>query len=421
LGNTSIRLAPSFLLVDHNDIVHTAEEIILDARRIEILLKGYKKLTIEAHHPRAVLIGLLIAQYYKIEVMLSREKTEDAILTSERLEFVPGVFGWLDKNSSFGKFGSVGINSSGTTGKAKIAYHSLDRLSSAVSEVVDGKNAIWLLTYEPASFAGVQVILTAAINGARLLAPHRNIRALSVALISVVTHVSATPSFWRAMLAAIPADLSVQLKVITLGGEVSTQNLLDALLRRFPTVTIRHIYASTEAGVGFIVADLREGFPVAWLQEGVKGVQLRILNGELEIRTPRSMLSNGNGNNLKQVDWISTGDLVEVMGNRVLFQGRIDSVVNIGGTKVLPDKVEAILSDVEGVVDIAIIAHPNPILGYVLIGQVCMTPGADHDLVEFALKAKAIEKLPPLVRPIRYRFVDNLLLASWKKGRKNAT
>ena len=39
--------------------------------------------------------------------------------------------------------------------------------------------------------------------------------------------------------------------------------------------------------------------------------------------------------------WIHTGDMVEVFDDRVMFRGRVDNVINIGGAKVTPEEVEA--------------------------------------------------------------------------------
>src|SRR5690606_28394717 len=81
-----------------------------------------------------------------------------------------------------------------------------------------------------------------------------------------VNAVSATPSLWRQLM--MTAQLStLPLQQITLGGEIADQPLLDTLAALFPTARLLHIYASTEAGVGFAVADKRAGFPASWLNQ----------------------------------------------------------------------------------------------------------------------------------------------------------
>ena len=50
-----------------------------------------------------------------------------------------------------------------------------------------------------------------------------------------------------------PTSCEFLLKRITLGGEIADQAVIDGLSKMFPLASIVHIYASTEAGVGFSV------------------------------------------------------------------------------------------------------------------------------------------------------------------------
>lgn len=414
-------LAPGFILHRQDGLEQDAVGLQLLADTAAEAVGNHRRLTLDATHADAVLVGLLLAHQHQLDVALARDTAITALPADGRVALAPGVTGWLDAGDTVHEGARIRLNTSGTTGKFKTASYLPERLSAAVRQRADGAAAVWLLTYEPASFAGVQVLLMAALNGATVLAPSRTVPALAKAAAhGRATHISATPSFWRALLAALPADQSLPLKVATLGGEASPQDLLDAIAARFPGAAIRHIYASTEAGVGFTVADGRAGFPSAWLEAGIDGVRLRVTDGELEIHSARGMLGyEGLAADMAEGGWLRSGDLVAVDGDRVLFQGRRDSVVNIGGTKVLPEKVEACLAGVAGVVDIAVTARPSPILGHILIAEVCAAPGADTVALEAALKACAQGNLPPPARPARYRFVDSVVLASGKKGRKH--
>jgi len=417
---TGLALSPGFVLQDAAGSLLPAQQISDLAQQAVQALGRVSRLTLDARDARTVLIGLVMAQLAPLDIALAREGRTDELAVSPSIELARGVRAWPDTDSMAEQAG-LRLFTSGTTGRAKSALYSLQRLRSGVRQHPRGEDAVWLLTYEPASFAGIQVLLTAAINGARLLAPERSIDALADALRGGTTHVSATPSFWRVLLAAVPADLNLPLKVITLGGEASSQALLDILAQRFPLALIRHIYASTEAGVGFTVADGKAGFPAQWLDHPVEGVQLRIREDELEIRSARGMLGYAQADAPVASGWLRTGDLVELRNDRVLFLGRRDSVVNIGGTKVVPEKIEALLEGGEGVADISVQAHPNPILGHILIAQVCCRGGANPVAVEAALKARAMDLLPPVARPARYRFVDSVVLESGKKGRKHVS
>lgn len=64
------------------------------------------------------------------------------------------------------------------------------------------------------------------------------------------------------------------LKTITLGGEIATQAILDTLKNTFPDAKLRHIYATTEAGVVFTVKDGIAGFPLEWRNSHLNGWEL---------------------------------------------------------------------------------------------------------------------------------------------------
>lgn len=419
MASSRLHFAPALVLQDDRGECALQELLGLAEQAVQAL-GDTVRLTLDARSARAALVGVIMAQLAPLDIALAREGTVEQYAGLMSRELAPGVPAWIDPEQSDAQPG-LRLFTSGTTGRAKSAVYSLQRLLAGVRHHPHGSQAVWLLSYEPASFAGLQVLLTAAVNGARLLAPERSIHALCSALQSGATHVSATPSFWRALLAALPADPTCTLKVITLGGEACSQPLLDALSQRFPQASVRHIYASTEAGVGFTVADGKAGFPAQWLTHPVEGVHLRIHEGELEIRSARGMLGYAGGTTAELDGWLRTGDLVELQADRVQFVGRRDSVVNIGGTKVVPEKVEALLEGVDGVADLCVIAHPNPILGHLLVVQVCAREGSDPAVVEAALRARAVELLPAVARPARYRFVDSVVLESGKKGRKHVS
>ncbi|AWU95382.1 AMP-binding protein [Azospirillum ramasamyi] len=314
---------------------------------------------------------------------------------------------------------TVTLESSGTTGTPKRLRHGFDRLRGRLRGVAE-EGARWLLTYDPGTFAGLQVMLTAAAAGALLVAVPGAASGGGVAALAeaarrhAVTHVSATPSFWRALLMT-PGAADLPLRAVTLGGEAADQPLLDRLAERFPGARLRHIYASTEAGALFAVADGRAGFPAAWLDEAPDGLALRIADGVLEVRSPRAApgVADAEG-------WLSTGDLVERRGDRVLFAGRLDGLVNVGGVKVSPEAVERRLLAVGGVADAAVSAVPSPITGHLLTATIVPEPGADAAALRAALRASTAD-LPPAARPRALTFADHIpLSAAGKKSRKGA-
>ncbi|TWA87420.1 acyl-CoA synthetase (AMP-forming)/AMP-acid ligase II [Azospirillum brasilense] len=350
----------------------------------------------------ALVAALVAAERAGVELHLSR-RAMPADAASE-----PGEPGF-----------AVLLETSGTTGTPKLVRHDFQRLRGRLRGAAD-PDARWLLAYEPAAFAGLQVILTALVAGATLVsAPGAGAADLArLAVAHAVTHISATPSFWRAFLLALDGA-APPLAAITLGGEVADQPLLDRLAERFPTAKLRHIYASTEAGSLFAVGDGKAGFPAAWLDGGVDGVGLRVRDGVLEVNSPRAMLGLQIGREVGHGGgWLSTGDIVERRGDRALFAGRLDGRINVGGVKVSPEVVEQILLDVPGVRDALVEAAANPVTGHILTALVVPAPGVEETALRAAIRA-AVADLPPAARPRLVTMTGSIALgAAGKKTRK---
>lgn len=309
---------------------------------------------------------------------------------------------------------AVHLYSSGTTGSPKRVIHRLERLLGRIRTGREGSGPHWLLTYEATSFAGLQVILTALASGGWLIAePNGAIdRLVEAACRNQVTHISGTPSFWRAFLMAL-AGRSLALSAVTLGGEAVDQTLLDRLAEAFPQARLRHIYASTETGAVFGVNDGQAGFPAIWLDEGVEGALLRLVDGVLEVNSPRAMVA---GSGLAAEAWLSTGDLVERVGDRMMFVGRRCAVVNVGGVKVLPERIENGLLSLPGVWDAWVSARASPVTGALLVAEIVRDPDCPEQQVRAAI-ARYTAGLSPPERPRQIRFVTSLTAAADKKPR----
>jgi acyl-coenzyme A synthetase/AMP-(fatty) acid ligase len=319
------------------------------------------------------------------------------------------------------------IATSGTTGTPKLARHTLDRLTARIrGPAVRHGRGRWLLAYHPASFAGIQVLLTALISGDDLIAVSdaRASALAEAALTHRPTLASGTPSFWRLFLIALgDRARELALEHITLGGEIADQATLDRLGCVFPRAAVTHIYASTEAGALFAVKDGRAGFPADWLKAPVDGAGLRIRDGLLEVESPRRMegyvdAEEGSDAPGTGDGWLKTGDAVTRLGDRVLFLGRTDCVINVGGLKVSPEEVEAVLLEVEGVADAHVHGTKNAITGSLVTADVALETAQAPDRVREALIGHARDRLDPHKVPRVIRFVEAIeLTRSGKKAR----
>jgi acyl-CoA synthetase (AMP-forming)/AMP-acid ligase II len=237
---------------------------------------------------------------------------------------------------------------SGTTGVPKMVVHSLAGLAAAIAPRTDNEAMVWGTFYDIRRYGGLQIFLRAVLGGASLIlssagepvADH-----LARLARHGVTHLSGTPSHWRRALMS-PALGKIAPRYVRLSGEIADQAILDNLRAAFPKASIGHAYASTEAGVGFAVNDGLAGFPASYLDGVHDGVELKIVDGSLCLRS--SGAASGyvaRGGVLRDDDgFVDSGDMVERRGDRFYFVGRRGGIINIGGLKVHPEEVEAVIN-----------------------------------------------------------------------------
>lgn len=311
------------------------------------------------------------------------------------------------------------IRTTGTTGAPKAARHDWRMLARTVERLSPRPEQRWLLAYGPQQFAGIQVLLHVVASQATLVAPFpRQPRDGLQALVAHdVTCVSATPTYWRFLLAqarSLGAALP-PLDQVTLGGEAIPGDLLEELGQTFPEARISQVYASTEFGSVTSVRDGRPGLALASLyDEHNPTATLRVVDGELWIRSGAGMSGYVGGDVSEQTDameggeWRATGDLVEVVGDRVLFRGRTSEVINVGGVKVAPLPVEDRIMSVDGVALVRVFGRPNRLTGAIVAAEVVPeggVEGADQEVLRAAIKA-AVAELPRAWHPRSINFVD---------------
>lgn len=340
----------------------------------------------------------------------------DLTVSSEVVQERPGKAGAAGS-------GRVHMMTSGTTGRPKIAAHTLDSILGRVRRHAGhavNRDGRWLLTYQPTGFAGLQVMLTAVLSGGTLVVPRERTPSgfVEAAATCEVTQISATPTFWRSFLVAAPPG-RLDLRQITMGGEGIDQATLDRVMRAFPTARVTHIYASTEAGVVFAVHDGREGFPSVWLEERQQDVELAIREGLLHVRTPHLMRGYVGevAQPLLSDGWLATQDRCELVGDRVRLLGRQDATINVAGSKVYPLAVETFLLGLPGVVEARVFGVANPISGFLVAADVVLSEGTAVEVARPAIMAACRQGLSAYQVPRVMKFVAAIEVSpSGKKG-----
>ena len=276
------------------------------------------------------------------------------------------------------------LPTSGTTGTPKLIPHSFASLTRSMSARSIGNEYVWGSLYSLRRFAGLQVFLQSWMCGTPLVLKEESAD-LSDVLARFIAFgcnaLSATPSMWR-KLAMHPLFDQLTLKQITLGGEIVDQSVLDMLTKRFPAARITHIYASTEAGVGFAVRDGKSGFPAEFLISPPSGVAMRVNeHGHLCFSPTLDQTSALNADST----WVDSGDVVETHATRVHFLGRANGSINVGGNKVMPEEVESVIKELPEVAFVEVRARKSAILGNLV--EAAITPKKDT-LFDAAFKKK---------------------------------
>jgi o-succinylbenzoate---CoA ligase len=168
-------------------------------------------------------------------------------------------------------------------------------------------------------------------------------------------------------------------------------------------------WGMTETGSGIVY----DGVALA-------GVDVASVNGELCVRTPtlfrsyrtspRPRVTGPDGRD----DWFPTGDAGAVVEGRVSVRGRIGFVINSGGEKIWPEDLEAALSTLPDVADIAVTGVSDPEWGQRIVALVVSNGSHADD----AIRATAEERIGPWAKPKEIRYVTAIPRTSNGKIRR---
>jgi len=319
---------------------------------------------------------------------------------------------------------------SGTMGPPKLVVHSLSSLTGAIrcNEILP-KRVVWGTLYDIRRFGGLQVFLRAILSGSSLVlsSPTESIGSyLTRAGSFGVTHISGTPSQWRRVLMSGSAHL-IAPEYVRLSGEIADQAILNHLRSTYPQARIVHAFGSSEAGTVFEVKDGAAGFPASVIGRGAN-IEMKVQSQTLRVRSPWTasrylgddapVLKDGEG-------FVDTGDLLDLRDGRYYFIGRRDGRINIGGLKVHPEEVEAVINLHPAVHMSRVRAKKSPITGSIVIADVVLIsqPAAESHVVQ-ALQSDLLQfcrkSLPSHKVPVLFRFVSTLAIAeSGKMSRGN--
>ena len=338
------------------------------------------------------------------EVGIAEENKANTVVTLPNKHFssVDRLIEKVQQSSS-----EITVFTSGTTGQPKKVTHTLLNLIRSVRMSDKYQNQVWAFAYNPTHMAGLQVFFQAFMNKNTLINVFNATRSKVYDAIEhyQITHISATPTFYRLLL---PAEKSFEhIQRITFGGEKSNDKLYASMKRMFPNAKINNIYASTEAGSLFSAEGEYFRIPES-LSEKIK-----IEDEELLVH--QSLLGHSDSFILSN-DYYRTGDIIEWVDktNRLFrFKNRKNELVNVGGYKVNPQEVEDIISQIPGIDQALVYGKPNSVLGNILYAEIKLKP--DINLSEAEIRRYMSAKLQDYKIPRIVKFVESFSLTKTGK------
>jgi len=338
------------------------------------------------------------------------ELNEEVVLKKNKISSCDELLAKIQKSDNRWE---IVLYTSGTTGRPKRVAHKLDSITRGTKVSEKYRENVWAFAYNPTHFAGLQVFFQAFYNQNPMIyifdVNRKEVE--NVLRRYNVTHISATPTFYRSILPYI-REVVPSVERATMGGEKYDKNLEAQLLKVFPNADVRNVYASTEAGSIFSAkGDIFSISPR--IADKVRFAE----DGELLIH--KSLLGESDTFQLDE-DWYRTGDIVEMIDeSHFKFVSRKTEMINIGGYKVNPHEVEDEIKKIDGVVDVIVKARSNRITGNILVAEVKINDGIDKREKEKEITKILEKRLQSWKIPRIFTFVDNIeLTRSGKKVRK---
>jgi acyl-coenzyme A synthetase/AMP-(fatty) acid ligase len=310
---------------------------------------------------------------------------------------------------------------SGTLGIPKLVLHTLASLIGAIDHTRPAEpDVIWSTFYDIRRYGGLQIFLRAMLTGTSLVLSSASETAaafLTRAGELGVTHISGTPSQWRRALMSSAAQ-RIAPRYVRLSGEIADDAVLAHLRSTYANAQLVHAFASTEAGVVFEVKDGQAGFPIDVL-ENTPGVEMKIVDQTLCVRSARTATCYVGERcpDLKDADgFVDTADLIEEKAGRCYFVGRRDGLINVGGLKVHPEEIEAVINCHPDVSMSLVKTKKNPVTGSVVVADVVLRADSDsaerdprairNDILVCCRKSLSAYKIPAAIN-----FVPDLEVA----------
>ena len=280
------------------------------------------------------------------------------------------------------------VPTSGSTGMPKGVVHTHDSVAGSASATsarlgVDPGRDRWLCCLPLAHVAGLSVVCRALHTGTPLEV-HDGFDAGAV-MDAAARGATLTTVVPTALARIDPA----RFRKLVVGGSAPPKVVP-------PNAVIS--YGMTETGSAFVYDGL-----------ALDGAEVRIVDGEIQVRGPMVMRAYRDGSDPRDADgWLPTNDAGEWADDgRLVVHGRRGDLIITGGENVWPTAVERVIATHAAVREVAVVGRPDPDWGERVVAVVVPNdPDEPPSLDE--LRDHLKQELPAFAAPRELALVDRL-------------
>lgn len=301
--------------------------------------------------------------------------------------------------------------SSGTSGQPKGMLHDLPALLDRFKQVKPRDDrTLQLLLID--HIGGLDAACRCLCAGSTLVIPAARTpeaagRAIAAHQVNILP---ASPTFLNLMLLqGVPKQYDCgSLEVIAYGAEAMPEPLLKRLARAFPNADLQQKFGTSETGAIRIQSSGRDSL---FFRIKDPDTQWKVVDDELWLKTPSRILGylNATTDSLEADGWYRTGDLVATGPNGSLrIIGRQSATINVGGQKVHPAEVEAVLLELDGIEACRVYGAPDPITGQRVACEITSSGKQDARSWKRALRSHCRSKLAAWKIPASVKISETL-------------
>jgi acyl-coenzyme A synthetase/AMP-(fatty) acid ligase len=302
--------------------------------------------------------------------------------------------------------------SSGSSGEPKAVLHDFNRFVVKFNKPGKRLSTYAFLVFD--HVAGQDTLLYTLNAGGCLVAGSSRRPETVARLIEKhdVEVLPASPTFLNLLLASgvgSSFDFS-SVRIITYGSEPMDPGTLRRLTAAFPAARIIQKYGTSEFGA---IRSKSKDNDSLFIEIKEDETRFRIEDGILWIKSPSAMMGYLNAPSSLKDGWVCTGDMVEQDGKWLRILGRESDLINVGGEKVIPARVESVIQQLDFVADVVVKGERHPLTGMIVVAEITLSCGdpptepAERRKLVKTIRQHCMSQLPKYEVPVSINFATS--------------